>query len=235
MKRREAIARMGDMLLSTNIVFHIVGGITVKKAAAGTREQVDFTPEMPDATIPSHLGQLPNKAKAYEHRYEVTMQNSNDPFYFGVRGNSENLIPSYQIIPGATQGRYFVNVRFSTLDVDSDENIEIVFSDEPVSIAEPKDRIIPQQHELVMNYPNPFNPATRVKYRLTHSDDVQIRIYDGAARLIRKYECTNQTAGMHEWLWDGRNAQGRDAASGIYIIELRTPKFRQALRAVKLK
>ncbi len=219
--------------LGLTVLYIIYPGIAVSKI-----QQPNFTPEMPDANIPANLGQLPNKPQAYEHRYEVTMQNPNDILYFGVRNNSNNLIPSHEILPGANQGEYFVNVRFGSDAPDSDENIEMVFSDQPVSVIEPEDIAIPEQHMLYPNAPNPltpFNPTTRISYELKHPDNVQIKIYNALPQLIKEYNPGKQTAGLHSIEWDGTNIQGQQVGSGPYFIELRTPTSSKVIKAVKLK
>jgi len=70
--------------------------------------------------------------------------------------------------------------------------------------------------------PNPFNPATTLKYHLpAGARDVSLVVFDQRGRQVR--ELTVETvAGWHEVVWDGRDASGGRVASGLYFARLRT-------------
>ncbi len=73
---------------------------------------------------------------------------------------------------------------------------------------------------LAQNAPNPFNPSTRISYTLARDTDVTLRIFDVRGRVVRTLVDGRQTAGTHEAEWDGRNATGGAAASGVYVYRL---------------
>ena len=98
----------------------------------------------------------------------------------------------------------------------------------------------PGQNRLLQNYPNPFNPETWIPYQLAEDSDVTISIYDSAGRLVRSLSLGYQPAGFYNSrgqaaYWDGRNAVGESAASGVYFYQLETPSFRQTRRLLILK
>jgi hypothetical protein len=74
---------------------------------------------------------------------------------------------------------------------------------------------------LAQNTPNPFNPATTIRYALPRDVDVNLRIFDLRGRLVRTLVDGVQPAGEHTVLWDGRTAAGATAASGVYLYRLR--------------
>jgi hypothetical protein len=43
---------------------------------------------------------------------------------------------------------------------------------------------IPEHYSLDQNFPNPFNPATVIRYNLPERADVNLSVYDVAGRLI---------------------------------------------------
>ena len=47
---------------------------------------------------------------------------------------------------------------------------------------------IPTTNRLLPNYPNPFNPETRIPFQLSKDADVVIRVYDVSGRLVRKLD-----------------------------------------------
>ena len=72
--------------------------------------------------------------------------------------------------------------------------------------------------------PNPFNPRTELRFALERGGPVTVEIYDLAGRrvhtLVREQELA---AGPQALAWDGRDEDGRGAASGIYLARVRTP------------
>ncbi len=75
----------------------------------------------------------------------------------------------------------------------------------------------PAAFELFANYPNPFNPVTRITYRLASARKVRLSIYDVSGRLVRTLVDDRQGAGRHTVDF---NANG--LASGLYFYKLET-------------
>ncbi len=70
-------------------------------------------------------------------------------------------------------------------------------------------------------FPNPFNPATTLRYELPRAGSVELRIYDVAGRLVRSLRSGEvEAAGRREAVWDGRDDAGRAAAAGAYVVRL---------------
>lgn len=87
----------------------------------------------------------------------------------------------------------------------------------PVSIDQDPGNI-PVKFGLIGNYPNPFNPATRIIYRLDQSGPVTLELFDiQGRRVARLVEDGNRSAGTHTVEW---NARGM--ASGMYLAVLRS-------------
>jgi hypothetical protein len=79
----------------------------------------------------------------------------------------------------------------------------------------------PAPFVLRQNRPNPFNPRTRIPFDLLKSATVTLRILDVSGRLVKTLASEILPAGRHEVVWDGREASGRESASGVYVFELR--------------
>ena len=73
---------------------------------------------------------------------------------------------------------------------------------------------------LYGNYPNPFNPSTRITWYMPLSGFMELSLYDVLGRFVRQIDRSQLPAGYHEFLLDGRNM-----ASGIYYYRLAV-KFR---------
>jgi hypothetical protein len=80
---------------------------------------------------------------------------------------------------------------------------------------------LPEKIELLENYPNPFNPETRISYRLPESMAVSLEIYNLQGKLIRTLVNCHKQRGLHTNIWNGHNDQGRRVNSGIYFYRLK--------------
>lgn len=90
---------------------------------------------------------------------------------------------------------------------------------EPTSVDD--DEIsTPTAFSLSQNYPNPFNAATVIKYGLPVNCDVRLIIYNVAGQRIRTLVDGPQTAGYKTAIWNGKNDEGLDVSSGIYLYSL---------------
>jgi C1A family cysteine protease len=80
-------------------------------------------------------------------------------------------------------------------------------------------------------WPNPFNPATNLRYALPRAGEVTVSIHDLQGRLVRVLERGSQGAGEHQVAWDGRDERGRPVPSGPYLGRV---AWGDQVRAVKL-
>jgi hypothetical protein len=94
---------------------------------------------------------------------------------------------------------------------------------------------MPRSFALHQNVPNPFNPTTRIRFDLPEAADVRLVIYDVSGRKIRELASGTMAAGAREVTWDGRDAGGRAAASGIYFYRLDAGRFTQTRKMILLR
>ncbi len=80
----------------------------------------------------------------------------------------------------------------------------------------------PRAFALLEAVPNPFNPQTTVRFTLPAAGSVSLRIYDVQGRLVRTLVDGVRPSGLNEVRWDGRDWNGRAAASGTYLVRLRS-------------
>jgi len=73
----------------------------------------------------------------------------------------------------------------------------------------------------VMNYPNPFQRETDFTFVLTQpAEEVRIKIYTVAGRLLQTLESTFPRTGFNQVHWDGRDADGDELANGVYLYKI---------------
>jgi hypothetical protein len=83
--------------------------------------------------------------------------------------------------------------------------------------------------------PNPFNPSTRIALELLQERDVRVAIYDARGHLVRTLAEGHRAAGRYTLDWDGADATGRPAASGVYFARLHSGDVVQVRRLVLAK
>ena len=98
----------------------------------------------------------------------------------------------------------------------------------------------PAAPALLPNYPNPFNPETWIPFDLAETSRVRILIYNEAGELTRELNLGTLQPGAYRSrqkaaYWDGRNALGERAASGIYFARIQTETFTAQRRMLLLK
>jgi hypothetical protein len=70
--------------------------------------------------------------------------------------------------------------------------------------------------------PNPFNPHTDIAFSLARTQQVRISLYDMAGNLVTVLAEDIFGQGTHTVAWDGKDASGRSASSGTYVVHLET-------------
>ena len=93
----------------------------------------------------------------------------------------------------------------------------------------------PMVCELGPPVPNPFRTLAQISYRVPIETPVNLTIFDVAGRKVRVLFDGVVQAGSFRATWDGRDHQGRPAASGIYYVKLRTPDQQATQRLVLLR
>ncbi len=82
----------------------------------------------------------------------------------------------------------------------------------------------------VVNYPNPFNPATTITYNLPSSGKVKLIVYDVIGRHVMTLVDEYQTLGIHAASFDGSGL-----ASGVYFYRLTAPGVTQVKKMLLTK
>ena len=73
---------------------------------------------------------------------------------------------------------------------------------------------------LYQNFPNPFNPATEIRYDLAEDSDVQLVVFNLLGQEVVGLVRAQQQAGSYVVTWNGRDASGREVPSGIYFYRI---------------
>ena len=94
---------------------------------------------------------------------------------------------------------------------------------------------IPDSYRLMNNYPNPFNPTTKIVFEIPQNENVSLKIYNLNGELIRTIADKNLSSGHFEMEWNGENDLGNSVTSGIYIYRLIAGKFDRSAKMILLR
>ena len=82
----------------------------------------------------------------------------------------------------------------------------------------------PATFVLAQNFPNPFNPETRIEYTLPAKTAVLLQVFNISGQKIATLVKDIQTAGIHSVQWRGCDEANHLLPSGIYLYKLSTSR-----------
>lgn len=88
---------------------------------------------------------------------------------------------------------------------------------------------VPSQFALFQNFPNPFNPTTKIRFNIPKSGNVSFKIYDITGKEV--YSINEfKSAGQYEFTFDASKY-----ASGLYFYKLESSTFSKTKKMVLIK
>jgi len=163
--------------------------------------------------------------------------------YCVYRGADADFTPSSGNLLGATTGETFFDgdwlwssgdyYKVSAVDVHGNESLFAVLG--PGGVTDAGDVVPPRRTFLAQNSPNPFNPATTIRFSLAEKVSVVLAVYDARGRVVRTLMRRELTPDVYSVTWDGTNNNGMPVSSGVYFYRLDAGTFRQVRKMVLLK
>jgi len=89
--------------------------------------------------------------------------------------------------------------------------------------------------ELGGNYPNPFNPETNIRYSLEKAGNVSIEIFNIRGQRVKSLLNAMMNEGEHTVVWDGRDDDGRQVGSGMYLYIMKADGYTAVMRMTLMK
>ncbi len=90
-------------------------------------------------------------------------------------------------------------------------------------------------YSLEQNWPNPFNPSTRITFSLPEESQVEVRVYDMLGRHVRTLVAAHTRAGTHSVTWDGTDHSGAALPGGLYLCVLQANGFTATRKMVLVR
>jgi PKD repeat protein len=105
----------------------------------------------------------------------------------------------------------------------------LIIKRNPVGII-PISSVVPEKFFVYNNFPNPFNPTTKIKFDVASSQIVKATIYDIVGKEVARLVEERLNPGTYELTWDAKSAP-----SGIYFLRFETDEFAVTKRMSLLK
>ena len=85
-------------------------------------------------------------------------------------------------------------------------------------------------YHLSNNFPNPFNPSTKIKYAIPQTSNVIVKVFDILGNEIETLVNEEKPSGTYEITW---NAEG--LPSGVYFYQLKAGSIVETKKMILLK
>jgi hypothetical protein len=122
---------------------------------------------------------------------------------------------------------------FTVAFIQNDVNKEVINSGRgffiPTGISN-NNSLIPEKYSLSQNFPNPFNPVTKINFDIPKSGLTTLKVYDILGNLVYTLVNGNLNAGSYNYEFDGS-----DLASGIYYFRITSGSFADAKKMTLIK
>jgi len=89
---------------------------------------------------------------------------------------------------------------------------------------------VPTEYKLSNNFPDPFNPSTKLRYSVPQSSQIQIKIFDILGNEIETLVNEEKPIGTYEIVWYAENLP-----SGVYFYRLQAGDFVEIKKMILLR
>ena len=125
------------------------------------------------------------------------------------------------------------------LTIESSSGTEIVrlrgIGNDIIGIDEEFGNSMPDDFVLYSAYPNPFNSSTTISYEIRQKEHVRLTVHNILGETVKVLIDSVMPEGVHQAIWNGKNAQGVEVGTGIYFLALVAGNVVQSKKMLLLK
>ena len=149
-----------------------------------------------------------------ERVFDVYLDDNNSGFIVGSFSGSMEISDTTIIALTTSTDLYIAKLNMNNISDVEDYTNELLLN----------------KFELSQNFPNPFNPTTKIKYQIAELSFINIKVYDVLGNEIAILVNEEKSAGEYEIEFNGS-----EFTSGIYFYQLRAGSFIQTKKMILLK
>lgn len=119
--------------------------------------------------------------------------------------------------------------------IDEIDDLLILYENSSTGGIVSLDPPIAENFKLLPNYPNPFNPETRIEYILPQNGNVTLKVFNSNGQFVKALFQGERPPGHFYAVWDGSDSNGIPSASGIYYYRLAVDGFQESRKMILMK
>lgn len=112
--------------------------------------------------------------------------------------------------------------------------LRVVLDEDPTMVGNDDVNVIVDA-ATISNYPNPFNPTTKINMNIPVAGRATLKVYNAKGQLVNTLFDGQASAGTKTVTWNGNDSNGNQVGSGIYFSTLETGKSTVSKKMVLLK
>ncbi len=132
-------------------------------------------------------------------------------------------------VPGGTHV-YYITATYEDPTGESGPSNEV-----EVPVVDAGDPIIPVVTELSGNYPNPFNPVTKIKFAVSEPGVVNIEIYNIKGEKVKTLVDGFREANYYTEEWNGTDDNNNTVSSGVYFYKMKAGRYTSTKKMILMK
>jgi len=146
--------------------------------------------------------------------------------------NANNLENVVRLTYSVENDSKSANVKVSNIVLAGYHGEEVSLESDELDITfDLNDSVQPFETTIVGNFPNPFNPTTKIEFNLKNAGQVDVTVYDLQGRKVASlYSGLLEAKEGHVFSWDASNV-----ASGQYFARITAPGFSDVLNMTLIK
>lgn len=94
---------------------------------------------------------------------------------------------------------------------------------------------LPTEFTLSQNFPNPFNPTTKIKFGIPKKTFTKLEIFNVLGQSVRTLISNELDPSFYEFQWNGTSNSGKQVSSGVYFYRIEAGDFVKTRKMLFLK
>jgi len=189
-----------------------------------------------------NAGDIPGGAPTADGWHKFKVKAEGNQFWFWFNGMEMPGCPyadttSSSLLSTGAIGVYAFRLSFvgnpldtSVIYIDEVEVTEIISG-----LDENSPEITVNDFTLHQNFPNPFNPDTKIEFELKRNEFVNLTVYNLAGEKVKTLMNGVGSTGLNLVTWDATDFSGNKVSAGVYLYKLQTETISQTKKMILLK
>jgi hypothetical protein len=126
--------------------------------------------------------------------------------------------------------KFFYYIAFTVLIFSLGINLDVLAQNQSNKNTGQNNQVAPEEYRLYQNFPNPFNPATIINYKITQKGYVTLNVYNLVGQMVATLVSEYQEPGTYT-----KRFEAADLTAGVYLYKLQVNNFSSVKRMTLIK